>query len=184
MSDNWSCDPVTPAVETKDEILTATIGEHQAGDTLRAQAGDAEAAERVLETGYRRLQAECGSEPEFAQAIYLERNGGPCPRCKKPFRKENKYKGPSGRILDGGALYWYVPACSCYMRCITVDLEEGVRVKGCGRWLVYEQFKGLHQCSACRPLRKHDEPARRSESRPIARKPYHDRNVAERRWTK
>jgi hypothetical protein len=155
------------------------IPEYVDGDRLLAQAGDAEAAERCLEHGYRALQARYGSETEFAQALHLERNGGPCPYCRKPFKRVTKLHTPEGHIFDGGALYWFEPNCACFERCLTVELQSGEHFKGCGRWKVYEKFKGLRECVACRPPRKEGD-KQAQQIRPIARKPYHERSVAQR----
>jgi hypothetical protein len=148
------------------------------GDRMLAQAGDAEAAERCLEQGYRGLQNRYGGEPEYAQDLFLERNGGPCPYCKKPFKKVTKLRTQEGKVFDSGALYWFEPNCACFERCLSVELKSGERFKGCGRWKIYERFKGLKHCRVCRPVRKDDEKESR-QSKPIARKPYHERSVAQ-----
>lgn len=135
-------------------VAEKIIGELVEGDMIRAQGGDSEAAERVLENSFRRWVREYGQDVESVQYITLERRGGVCMYCHKPFRRVSKVRRPDGSMFDCGAIYWYEPNCACYGRCETVELPQGIKATGCKRPLIYERFRGLKQCIACRPLHK------------------------------
>lgn len=129
----------------------------EAYDWVFSLANDAERAEKAIEVGYMECQKKYGHETEYAQALSLERHGGICIYCKKPFMRKTC-----------GAFYWYEPACHCYQKCTHIHVEWEERgytlkrkVQGCGRYMVYEKFKGLNYCTVCRIGKpKEDKPTK------------------------
>lgn len=115
-------------------------------DWIISLCSDKENAESALEGSYMECVKRWGWETEYAQAINLERRGGNCKYCGRPFVKKTC-----------GELYWYEPGCHCYPKCNHVKLWAKVngyegwhQIQGCGRYLVYEKFKGLDYCTHCK----------------------------------
>ena len=125
-------------------------------DWIVSLCSDKEKAEQALEDSYMNCVRKDGQETEFAQAINLERRGGKCKYCGREFVKKTI-----------GELYWYVPGCHCYQKCDHVKLwakvggyEGWYQIEGCGRYLVYEKFKGLDYCTHCKigkPVEKEEK---------------------------
>jgi hypothetical protein len=94
--------------------------------------------EGLVETGYHKLLD--GPDP-VAQAVTLERKGGPCPYCGVAFARievDNKF----------GKFSYYQPACRCFPVCKHVQLPHGT-VEGCGRFLITEKLAGINYCTQC-----------------------------------
>ena len=72
-----------------------------------------------------------GAPAEVLALLDRENQGGPCPRCSKPWAREE--------VKSAHADFWYfVPDCNCYPRC------------ACGEW-IYEDFVmvGIMRCAVC-----------------------------------
>ena len=93
---------------------------------------DQEIINHALDREYQELERS-GASPGLLQAILLERDGGPCPLCSKPW----------GSIyvtqLDAN-FHYKEPTCSCLGRCTK-----------CGRSLHREHYQGI-PCLSCRGL--------------------------------
>jgi hypothetical protein len=127
-------------------------------DVLRRIVGFIDDA--AVEKGYQKLLSSYGGNTQLIETLELERKGGPCHYCERPYRKVDaktmtcprcdgqKYdKGKCGLCNGTGKFenpfaYFsrFEPSCNCYRRC-------GI----CGRWLVAERFLSIDHCTSCHP---------------------------------
>jgi hypothetical protein len=116
--------------------------------------------EELVELGYMRTM-EATHDPNAITALALERHGGECPRCKRPFIRmqiDNAF----------GKVTWFQPNCRCFKRCERVRYPYNHYAAGCGRFLVAEGLMGIDFCTTCGDHR--DKPkARRASSGDIVK---------------
>jgi ssDNA-binding Zn-finger/Zn-ribbon topoisomerase 1 len=92
----------------------------------------------LVETGFQKLLS--GPDP-VAQAVTLERKGGPCPYCGVAFVQidvDNRF----------GKFSYFQPGCRCFPVCKKVQLPHGT-TEGCGRFLITEKLSGIDYCTQC-----------------------------------
>jgi hypothetical protein len=108
--------------------------------------------QEMVDAASRRLEDAAMGNGGILQALRLEREGGPCPLCRVPFRAV-LVDNPCGRFA------YYEPACRCYKKCMRIAhpryFDPKVRryvegwSEGCGRWMVAEKLAGLDRCMDC-----------------------------------
>lgn len=86
----------------------------------------------AVETGFQRLASSYKGNTQLLLALELERSGGNCPHCDRPFKERPAADQRFGKFRH------FEPACDCYKRC-----------ERCGRWLVAERFLGISYCTGC-----------------------------------
>lgn len=112
--------------------------------------------ESMVEAGYRKLMASYNGDVLRMKVLELERLGGACLQCDKPYERV-VVKNHSADFA------WYRPACKCWSRCgrtrtrkgdgtVTGEAvdEHGTSV-GCGRHLVVENMMHRFDCDVCNP---------------------------------
>lgn len=107
-------------------------------------------SDEMVETGYQMCIAAAGGNTQLIVALELERKGGVCPFCDRPFRKidlDTRYAKFS----------FYLPGCLCYRICRSCGTEDTPR------YLVAERLLGISYCTSCHP--KGIEPPRTAKRR-------------------
>jgi hypothetical protein len=115
-------------------------------------------ADEMLEEGFQesvKVYTEKGNTAAL-KALELERKGGYCMYCDKPY----KLVEVKNRFSD---MAYYEPTCKCYKRC-----------PACGRFMVEERFRNLVECLNC-----YGEPRPKKEIKTKGRSPaYRDGKMA------
>lgn len=95
--------------------------------------------DRLVEACYQKILE---GDDRIAHVATLERRGGNCPICSRPFsvvHVDNAF----------GKFDYYEPSCRCYHKCETVYFKNGNSVRGCGRTMISERAMGVNYCISC-----------------------------------
>jgi hypothetical protein len=120
-----------------------------------------------LQIGYEKLMAALRNQPELQKEVEVERHGGPCMLCGKPWKVvsvNNNY----------GKFAFWQPNCTCFQICHTCSMPqytdlEGVVHPEIPKYLVAERLLSLDHCTGCNPPRP--KPPKR-------KRPVHDAKSA------